>query len=146
MHYSADVQPVLDKHCVSCHGPEKREGKLDLSGELTVFFNRSYEELIDKGIVRGFNEWSRDPSDAYAQPAYSRGSHLSKLIQVLRSEHYEVKLSKAEFVRLVTWVDLNLPYYGSYHGKRNIKYRGQPDFRPPPTLESACGRGLAESP
>lgn len=146
VHYSADVQPVLDKHCVRCHRPQKREGKLDLSGELTLFFNRSYEELIDKRFVRGFNEWSRNLPDTYAQPAYSHGSHVSKLIRVLRGEHYEVKLSKAEFVRLVTWVDLNLPYYGSYYGKRNIKYRGQPDFRPTPTLESACGMGSGKSP
>jgi hypothetical protein len=141
-----DVQPILDKHCVRCHGPKKLEGKLNLSGELTVFFNRSYEELIDKRFVQGFNEWSKNPSDTYTQPAYSHGSHGSKLIQVLRGEHYEVKLSKAEFVRLVTWVDLNLPYYGSYYGKRNIKYKGQADFRPAPTLESACGMGTDKSP
>ena len=86
------------------------------------------------------------PLRPQAQPAYSHGSHVSKLIRVLRSEHYGVKLAKAEFVRLVTWVDLNLPYYGSYYGKRNIRYRGQPDFRPTPTLESACGMGSGKAP
>jgi hypothetical protein len=139
LHYPADVQPVLDKHCVRCHGAEKIEGKLDLSGALTQYFSRSYEELIDKRFVAGFNEWSAHPPDAYPQPPYARGSHTSKLIHLLRAGHYEVKLSQAEFVRLVTWVDLNLPYYGTYFGKRNMKYQGQPDFRPTPTLESACG-------
>jgi len=30
-------------------------------------------------------------------------------------------------------------YYGSYFGRRNLKYRGLPDFRPTPTLESTRG-------
>ena len=144
--YPTDVQPVLDKHCVRCHaGDNKSEGNLDLSGELTRHFNRSYEGLLDQGFVRGFNEWTARPSDAFAQPPHSRGSHTSKLIQLLRKGHYDVQLSEAEFVRLVTWIDLNLPYYGSYYGKRNLKYKGQPDFRPTPTLQSACGVNLRQS-
>ena len=40
---------------------------------------------------------------------------------------------------IVTWVDGNAPYYGSYFGRRNIKYRDHPNFRPIPTFESASG-------
>ena len=72
-------------------------------------------------------------------PPYTYGSHRSKLISVLRAGHYDVKLSREEFIRLVTWVDANAPYYGSYFGRRNLAHRDQPDFRPVPTLESACG-------
>ncbi len=42
-------------------------------------------------------------------------------------------------VRLITWADANGPFYGSYFGRRNLKYQGLPDFRPTPTLESAGG-------
>ena len=58
---------------------------------------------------------------------------------MLREGHYEVKLTPAEMVRLVTWVDANGPYYGSYFGRRNLMYRDLPDFRPTPTLETASG-------
>ena len=134
LYYPTDVQPVLDKHCVRCHGGEKLDGGLDLSGELTALFNRSYETLIDKGFVQGFNEWQANPADSYVQPPNSAGSQSSKLFGLLRQGHYDVKLSEAESVRLITWADLNLPYYGSYYGKRNLKYRAEPDFRPSPTL------------
>jgi mono/diheme cytochrome c family protein len=30
------VQPLLKNHCFACHGPEKQEGKLDLSGAGSV--------------------------------------------------------------------------------------------------------------
>lgn len=34
---------------------------------------------------------------------------------------------------------LRVPYYGSYYGRRHLSYRGQPGFRPVPTVDSACG-------
>ena len=40
---------------------------------------------------------------------------------------------------MVTWIDADAPFYGSYFGRRNIRYRGHPDFRPAPTLASARG-------
>jgi hypothetical protein len=119
------------------------DAKLDLSGELTQFFNCSYEALIDRGYVTGFNEWGFDPVDALPQAPYSFGSHTSKLVRLLRRGHYEVQLSQAELVRLVTWIDLNLPYYGSYYGKRNIKYHGQPGFRPTPRARLATRSSTA---
>lgn len=67
------------------------------------------------------------------------GSHASRLVTVLREGHYDVKLSEGERLRLVTWVDANAPYYGSYFGRRNLIYKDHPDFRPVPTLESAEG-------
>jgi hypothetical protein len=70
------------------------------------------------------------------------GSHASPLITVLRKGHYDVQLSTAEWVRLITWVDTNGPFYGSYFGRRNLIYQHLPDFRPLPTLDSARGIGF----
>lgn len=137
---SPDAEPVLDRHCVRCHNRENPEGGLDLTGELTQFFSRSYEELIRKNQLAVVQEFiGPDPdaqkSNAVYRPPMSLGSHASRLIRVLREGHYEVKLAREEWVRLVTWVDANGPYYGSYFGRRNLIYRGHPDFRPAPTLE-----------
>ena len=33
LHYPADVQPVLDRHCVQCHNEKRTEGGLDLTGQ-----------------------------------------------------------------------------------------------------------------
>ena len=139
VHYPADVQPVLDRNCVRCHSGATPAGKLNLTAEPTKYFTRSYEELLARGCVQGFSEWTSDPKDAAPLPPYAHGSHPSKLIQMLRHGHHEVKLSQTDLVKLVTWVDLNLPYYGSYFGRRNLRYQGEPDFRPMPTLESVLG-------
>ncbi|MBM3891027.1 MAG: LamG domain-containing protein, partial [Verrucomicrobia bacterium] len=153
IHYASDVQPTLDKHCVRCHSGADPKAKLNLTGELTEHFNRSYEELITKGMVNFIQEWTgprmKDPppyftvggsmAHAPAVPPYTYGSHQSKLVDVLRKGHHDVKLSREEFIKLVTWVDANVPFYGSYFGRRNIRYKNRPDFRPVPTLASASG-------
>ena len=113
---------------------------------MTELFCRSYENIIHKDLVGYIQEFvgpKPEGADAMgyapAVPPYTYGSHRSKLIAVLRAGHYDVKLPREEFIRLVTWVDANAPYYGSYFGRRNMAYRDRPDFRPVPTLESALG-------
>jgi len=144
IYYPTDVQPVLDKHCVACHNPKKPEGELDLSGEPTTFFNRSYEQVMSKKLVAYIQEFHgpqprAQKTNVVPLPPRSLGSHASGLIAVVREGHYDAKLSAEEMARLVTWADANAPYYGSYFGRRNLKYKDHPDFRPTPTLESASG-------
>ncbi|MGD0092610.1 MAG: discoidin domain-containing protein [Planctomycetota bacterium] len=131
IHYPSDVQPILDKHCINCHGSDKPKGDLDLSGELTTLFCRSYENLVSRKLI---NHIDVDPRDAYipAEPPLTFGSHRSKMVLRLLKGDDDVKLSQEEFVRLVTWIDANAPYYGIYEGRRNIKWKDQPGFRPVP--------------
>jgi hypothetical protein len=44
--YRADIQPIFDRNCVKCHGGEKTEGGLDLSGKPVAGFTRSYRALF----------------------------------------------------------------------------------------------------
>ena len=55
-----------------------------------------------------------------------------KLVAMLRKGHEKVELSREEMIRLVTWIDANAPYYGTWDGRRNVKYKDLPDFRPSP--------------
>ena len=148
LYYPTDVQPILDTHCVRCHGgAETRENDLILTGEPTTFFSRSYEEIMGRKLIAYVQEFiGSDPEAQKGNVAplgpKVLGSHASPLIAVLRKGHYDVQLATAEWVRLVTWVDANGPFYGSYFGRRNLIYRHLKDFRPIPTLESARGIGF----
>ena len=135
LHYVTDVQPILDRHCVRCHNPDQADGELDLSGTLTTLFNRSYENLLRKDLVQVFHENDPKTGDAAPVPPYTLGSHASRLVKLLRQGHEDVTLSREEFIRLVTWIDSNSAYYGTYFGRRNLKYRHEPDFRPLPADE-----------
>ena len=114
-----------------CHSGTNPKGRVDLSGELTLLFNRSYETLIKGRLINNINV---DPRSAYipAEPPLTFGSHRSKMIEQIQSPPCKTNMSKEEFIRLVTWIDANAPYYGIYEGKRNVKWKDDPDFRPCP--------------
>ncbi len=111
--YMTQVQPVFDQHCVSCHDFGEPAGeKLNLAADRNLIFNTSYNELWRKGFIRAVGG-----GPAETQPAYSWGSHASRLVRVLRNEHDEhepVKLTEDEFARVVTWIDLNGVFYPDY--------------------------------
>ena len=44
----------------------------------------------------------------------SQGAVASPLVHMLDKGHHDVKLTPGEMARLVTWIDVNAPYYGSY--------------------------------
>jgi len=108
--YVRDVQPILDTHCVTCHDYDTEGGEvLNLSGGRTLAFNMSYHELWRKGYVGSIGA-----GPAETQPAYSWGSHASRLLKTLDEGHYGVEVPEADMRRLQTWIDLNAPYYPTY--------------------------------
>ncbi len=128
--YLAEVQPVLDRACVSCHDYGKEAGeKLNLAGDLNVCFNTSYVELRAKGYVRVVGA-----GPTTTQMPYTWGSHASRLAKVLLDGHgkpeidREVKLDAEGFDRIVTWIDINAPYYPEYAAGA---YRDRPFGRSP---------------
>jgi hypothetical protein len=137
LHYATDVQPILDKHCIRCHSGAEPEGDLDLTGTPTSHFSRSYENILDRGLIPVIGENHPKWGNIHYLPPKSLGSHASKLIAHLRKGHNDIELTDAEMVRLTTWVDSNGQFYGSYYGRRNTKYKDHPNFRPVPTFEEA---------
>ena len=94
--YYTDVQPVLNKHCIECHGEKDPEADLNLTGELTQLFCMSYEQLIPErrgGIGRKrdkielvgptIGENHPKTGNVHYMPARSFGSHNSVLVAML---------------------------------------------------------------
>jgi hypothetical protein len=109
--FTADVQPILDRHCVRCHDfAHPQNGSLVLAGDRDLIFSTAYQELWAKKMVT-----CAGGGPAAVLPAKSWGAHASKLIQVLRQGHEKVTLAPEELAVLTTWVDLNAPYYPSYY-------------------------------
>lgn len=108
--FQKEVQPVFDKHCVECHDFGKSAGKkLNLAGDRDLVFSASYYDLWSLGFIKCVGA-----GPAEIQEAKSWGSHPSKLVDVICGEHKKVKMSPEEVDRIITWVDINAPYYPSY--------------------------------
>jgi len=131
VHYARDIQPIFDRHCIGCHGGARPRGELDLSGTLTGLWNRSYENLLNKDLI-SFLHGCIGEANIPAEVPLTFGSHRSKLVERIRNKPCKANLTRTEFIRIVTWIDANAPYYGTHQGKKNIKWKDKADFRPLP--------------
>ncbi len=127
-----DVQPILDRHCVSCHAGLKPAAGLDFAGGLTDWsrqyeqwwglvpgygFNRAFETILNAKLVA-----TAEPNlqDASITPALAYGAHQSKLFHALQAEPHRqrVQLDPNERLRLTMWMDANAPYHDRFVNKR----------------------------
>ncbi|MFZ2640913.1 MAG: hypothetical protein WA117_07975 [Verrucomicrobiia bacterium] len=108
--YMADVQPVFDKYCIRCHDFGTKAGaKLLLAGDRDLIFNVSYNELWRKNYIHVIGA-----GPAEIQPAYSWGSHASKVAAAIRKCRQKYGVTDEALETLITWIDLNAPYYPTY--------------------------------
>jgi hydrazine synthase alpha subunit-like protein len=112
--FAAEVQPVFDKHCVECHDYGTPAGeKLNLASDRLIAFNTAYSDLWRRGFVKCAGGGPAEILDAY-----SWGSHASRLATEIRTpsidDHKDIRLSKEETDRVMTWLDLNGVYYPTY--------------------------------
>ena len=103
---------------------------------MTEMYSRSYENILEHELVMTTDEGS-DFEGTEPVPPRSIGSHASRFITALLEGHEHVSLTREEMIRLTTWVDANAQYYGSYYGRKNLEYKGHPNFRPVPTFAEA---------
>jgi hypothetical protein len=106
--FEVEVQPILDRYCVTCHN---EKDPLDLRGKSAkpeVKYSIAYTSL---------HPYVRRPgleSDIHMLPPREFDASTSQLVQLLRKGHQGVKLNAEEWDRLITWIDLNVPYYGDW--------------------------------
>jgi hypothetical protein len=101
------VQPVLDHHCVRCHGPQGEARQLDLTAA------NSYGSLVSCGnpsllalVRQRYNQLLPSSGPCAAQS--------SALVRLLKNGHYDCKLSDEDWERLLTWVDTYGQRSGSF--------------------------------
>jgi hypothetical protein len=102
--FAREVQPVLDRHCVRCHHAAHPKG-IDLRGDATSWFSLAYENL------RPFVNPVGPQSMPMLLPPRSRGAAASRLVDMLLAGHQDVRLGAEDLDRIITWIDLNVPYY-----------------------------------
>ncbi len=142
--FKREVQPVLDKYCVGCHDGRARDGlvlarrEIKRGGASLVPASgpmpdlRGTKRITDYTSV--FHHGGRDAglfSVAYAElhryvrrPGLESDYHLltpmeyhadtTQLVQMLAKGHHNVQLDAEAWDRLVTWIDLNAPYHGTW--------------------------------
>ena len=107
--FPRDIQPILDRHCVGCHNPDRREGGVDLTGDKTAMYTISYWTMQTRNlVVDGRNQPFGN------RPPYSYGSATSRLLKLMDGSHYGVKPSDLERKTVRLWIETSATYPGTY--------------------------------
>ncbi|MDR1962995.1 MAG: hypothetical protein LBQ50_04390 [Planctomycetaceae bacterium] len=135
------VQPVLDDHCVQCHGDQehpaatgfKTKHAFDLTGitDAPNGWTRSYQSLAKNYgfYFHSDNGSINDPIHGGSRTSAGKfGASASALRDYLDENHYGVKLSPEERRRIDLWLDTNSVFYGTYENTR-VQSLGK-DVRP----------------
>lgn len=132
--FHKEIQPILNKHCASCHNPngKTKAAKYILTDDLILDkaakrnWSRAYLTLagitpvgpecqkLGEGRANKWINWINNSSVATMIPPRAGGSTRSGLFPLLEKVHYKVKLSTEELDKLHAWVDLVIPFCGDY--------------------------------
>ena len=146
--FAREVQPVLDRYCVSCHDgaagtksaqPDLRETKevtwsiapVNSAGRSFAVIGRNSSAnsaaVFDPSYValRAFVRVGGLESDLHLLPPGEFAADTSELVRMLVKGHHHVKLDAEAWDRIFTWIDLNAPCHGTW-GEDNQDPR-QPD-------------------
>jgi len=111
--YSHIVQPVLNQHCTECHNPVDAPKGIDLTDGKTDFFN------VGSPYVSWIPTYNGHEQNILEVSPLAWGSPQSRLAEVVLSGHPDengrpqVHLDDKSRRRILAWIDLNVPYYGS---------------------------------
>jgi len=114
--FPRDVQPVLDRHCVRCHNPEKRDGGCVLASDRGPVYSLSYYDLFLHWQVK---DTAGDPRHGSGRQngndrPYTTYSSASPLMRKIDGSHYDVRLAPREHATLRLWIDTGAQYAGTY--------------------------------
>jgi hypothetical protein len=124
------VQPVLDKHCIRCHGLDggKATAKMNLIPDPTVRnnFSRPYEALLAYTRTIGLKAKSGGEQNSISRPMdyYALGGSF---IEKYTKAHVEKKtpgldIKQDEFQHFINWLDVNAQYGGTFYQNRTESF------------------------
>lgn len=117
--YARDVQPVLDRHCVSCHNAGDYQGRLSLEAGMGRIWHLGYYRLFARGqVADGRNGFGDHPPRAI-------GTSASPLMKMIDGSHHAVKLPEKDWRTLWLWIESGAANAGSYAALRTEETAGR---------------------
>ncbi len=143
------VQPVLDRHCLRCHGLGEKElpNSISLIGTQQGSYSQSYMTLLRYTNPIGLKSEAHGEEKNISRPMdyYAHGSRLGKM---LLANHQKVNLPREDFQRLIDWLDLNSQANGdsSHNRIEHSRIDGAKERELREAVKARFGEALAKQP
>ena len=116
--WDREVQPVLDKYCVGCHnGPAQADSQIAPDLRRAAPKKLPLSDAPFPPSFYALRRFVRSPGlegDPRVLPVADYHADTSPLVRMLRKGHHNVRLDDEAWDRLVTWIDMNSPAYGTW--------------------------------
>ena len=115
--FERELQPVLDRKCVGCHnGDTKATTALgqpipNFAYNPKLGWNKFSESYL---ALHPYVRRNGPEGDYHILTPLEFHASTSDLYQILKKGHHGVVLTPEEWDRMITWIDLNVPYYGTW--------------------------------
>ena len=107
--FPRDVQPILDRHCVRCHNPDRWAGRALLTGDRGPMFSHSYYTLVTRGQIAD----GQNLAKSNLAPR-TIGAVASPLMHKIKAGHKDVELSAHEKDVIRYWIEAGATFPGTY--------------------------------
>jgi formylglycine-generating enzyme required for sulfatase activity len=130
--FDRELQPTLDKYCAGCHDgnsdiPNFKE-RAHITDYTSVFHNGGVDAGHFSVSYANLHRYVRRPgleSDYHMLTPMEFHSDSTELVQILSKGHHNVHLDADSWDRLITWIDFNAPFNGTWTeiaGKDRVEY------------------------
>ena len=152
--FARTVQPVLDRHCIDCHGLGRTEGGVNLLGTMKpgqphvsrLWCSVAYESLTRRPGLVSVAHRNRETPFSKPKDYYAHAGRLARLLLEGDDEH--PGLDRVSFQRVVDWLDLNAEFYGDYSWNKAEWQKASPEGEKAlrEHIRAVLGPELAEQP
>ena len=107
--FPRDIQPILDKHCLECHNPDREEGGFNISGHWNPVYTFGYMQMSWRKM---FGDNRNRPMSNFNP--YEIGTGSSTLLKLIEEKHEGVNMPENEQLIIRMWLDAGANYAGTY--------------------------------
>ncbi len=111
--FNSEIQPVLDAYCVRCHDDSDPKKPNFKDTSIAKKGNSANYSVSYYAFHKYFRRPGPESSGIMANPCEYHAA-TSEGCQLIEKGHYGVKLDDESMRRIYTWIDLNVPFYGSW--------------------------------
>lgn len=117
-----EIQPILDKRCISCHNAEHPQIPYFKGDKMLTDWSSGISGRGDHAYSGKFTESYYQLQRYVRRPGIESDMHMltpmdvhasqTELFQILDKNHHNVQLNDEERRKLACWIDLNAPFHG----------------------------------
>ena len=117
--FELEIQPILDRNCVACHGengakPDFTGGKRVVDAPSRGAHSGRLDLLQSYLNLHPYVNRQGPEADIYVMKPYEYHASTSELVRMLKAGHKGVQLTDEEWRTIYNWIDFNAPCHSQF--------------------------------